>query len=220
VARPGREARAGPARSSTAVAQHLSRSAQLEAASIVAFIHLALELRAHGAPPWLATRSMAAAREEERHARITAALARRAGARVVAPSVELTGVRSLEAIAIENASEGCVREAFGAMLLAEQAGRVADPRLARSLYSIARDEAHHAALSFEIDDHLRARLPPVARRRVADAHEAAVSSLGSAHDADPCADLRSQLGMPSAERAQTLLRRSASLWSARACIAS
>jgi hypothetical protein len=46
--------------------------------------------------------------------------------------------------------EGCVGETFGALLLTWQAERAEDPRVRRALAAIARDEARHAALAWEV----------------------------------------------------------------------
>ena len=53
-------------------------------------------------------------------------------------------MRELEAIAIENAVEGCVRESFGALLATWQAKTAGDARVRAAMKRIARDETRHA----------------------------------------------------------------------------
>jgi hypothetical protein len=152
--------------SAGAMASWLARAAHLEAASIPAFAQLERELAAHGAPERLIAGARRARLDEVRHARIMADLARAAGARVPVVDVAPTVLRSLEEIAVDNAVEGCVREAIGAESLARRARATADPLLARVLAGIARDERRHGHLSWAIDAWARPRLPAVARRRV------------------------------------------------------
>ena len=151
--------------------------AQLEAASVPAFARLARELRAHGAPETLSAEAGRARADERRHARMVAALARRFGARVPRAVVPERDVRSLEAIAIENVVEGCVREAYGALAATHQAAQATDPVVRRAMTAIAADEMRHAALSYAIDDWTRGRLTADARRRVARARDEAHASL-------------------------------------------
>jgi hypothetical protein len=63
------------------------------------------------APKKLVRAAAHAAGDEVRHARATVALARRFGARPTAVNVERSALRSIEAMALENAVEGCVRAA-------------------------------------------------------------------------------------------------------------
>src|SRR5262245_10013390 len=95
--------------------------AELEAASVRAFEVLAAELEQYGAPQRLSEAARAAATDEVRHAASTAEWARALGANVAQVAVPARGVRSLAAIALDNAVEGCVRETFGAVIGAYQA---------------------------------------------------------------------------------------------------
>lgn len=67
--------------------------------------------------------------------------------RAVCPSVEPVTAPNLEALALENAVEGCVRETFGALCGGYQAARAADPVVRRTLAQITRDETTHALVS-------------------------------------------------------------------------
>jgi hypothetical protein len=155
----------------------LARMAYLEAAAIDAFRLLRRDLAAHGAPRRLLRACSRAGRDERRHARTMTALARRRGARVEVPRAEVGPPPALEALATQNAVEGCVREAFGAVVARFQAGAAADRALGAALQRIAREEAQHAALSFQIDAWARARLTPAARSRVDRARAAAAAEL-------------------------------------------
>ena len=111
------------ARNGGEVARFLGEVAHLEAVSVVAFEQLAMELSAHGAPRRLVRGARRAAREEVRHARVMGRFAARAGARLSPLDVATAPPRPIEAIAVENAVEGCVRETFGAVLAMRQAER-------------------------------------------------------------------------------------------------
>jgi hypothetical protein len=150
---------------------------QLEAASVSAFRFLHDELTAAGAPEELRRAARAAARDERRHAALVAALARRYGGAPRRPTVTPTPPRPLSAMAEENAVEGCVREAFGALLACVQAGTSRDPVVRAAMRAIARDEARHAALALAVDGWVRTRLTPAARRRIDAAREAAIDEL-------------------------------------------
>jgi hypothetical protein len=184
---------------------YFAEVARLEAASVDAFRHLRRELVAYRAPRRLVRAAERAARDEIRHARITAALARRYGGVVVAPEVEPRPIRSLEAIALENAVEGCVREGFGALVATWQ-GVVARDRVIRTAMArIARDETRHAALAFDIDAWLRTRLEASARARIEGARRDAFANLTAASVETPAA-IRVPLGLPTRRQSQALAR--------------
>jgi hypothetical protein len=200
------EPRHMPARS--AVGAWLARAAWLEAASIHAFVQLARELGEHGAPPALVRWALLAADEEVRHARAVSRLAARHGAFPPVPEVAPPRPRSLEALAIENAAEGCVREAWGAVIAEWQARAALDPEIRTTFAAIARDEARHAALALAIDQWARQKLDPAAIARVDAAREAAIRELASADDlASPA------LGLPDGPQVRGLYARTLeSLW--------
>ena len=153
----------------------LARMAWLEAASVRSFEQLARELRHHGAPAALVRRAENAARDEARHARIMARLAKRHGARVPAVRVARPRVRDLESIARENAVEACVGETFGAAQAMLWARR--DDDAGRAMRSIAPDELEHAALGWDVAAWAEARLSTDARARVHAARTAAARKL-------------------------------------------
>lgn len=157
--------------------RYLARMAFEEDASIHAFARMRDELARHAAPPRLQREALVAQRDEERHARIMRRLAARHGERVTRARVRATKERSLEAMAIENAVEGCVNETYGAALLAWQAAHAPTAELRASFARIARDERRHAALSWAVDAWARATLDEAGRKRVARAKARAVRRL-------------------------------------------
>jgi hypothetical protein len=189
---------------SQALGKYFAQLAELEAASVTAFRILRDELRAHGAPRRLVRAASRAARDEIRHARATRALARRSGgaAAPVAPTKPVA--RSLEAIALENAVEGCVRETFGALLATHQAEHAADPVVRAAMQRISADETRHAALSWQVARWLDTRLSPAARTRVTAARRHAARELvqGAAHEEAPA--FATRIGLPDRPRAAAL----------------
>jgi len=197
---------ASPARCGSIAAALLADMARLEAASVPAFRRLARELGARGAPRRLVRLAERSARDEVRHARVMARLARRRGALEVPASVQLEPAvaRPLEALAIENAVEGCVRESFAALLATRQGERAQDGDVRSEMRAIARDETRHAALAWAIDAWIAPRLPPPARARVRAAMHAAVRELRSQLGALPH-EVTGPLGLPHAGEARALL---------------
>lgn len=188
-----------------ALGKYFSSLGELEAASIGAFARLARELVAHGAPPDLPVRAESARRDEIRHARVMARLARKYGQRVPpVPPVSRT-VRELEAIAIENAVEGCVRETFGALLATWQARAAADTSIRNVMLTIAEDETEHAALAWDLAEWLDERLSPDARARVDVARQRAIEELEAELGASVPRQLTVTAGLPRTEAALALL---------------
>jgi hypothetical protein len=178
-----------------AAAAWLARAAFLEAASVDAFRLLRRDLAALGAPRRLLRAASRAARDEKRHARRMRSLARRSGQTPPPASrVTATTLPTLEAMATENAVEGCVREAFGALIACYQAARATDRELAAAMRRIAVDEARHAALALRIDAWARPRLDRKARARMDLAHEEAVNEL--LHEMETSVAPRARLGLP------------------------
>lgn len=160
------------------VGQWLAGAAHLEAASVHAFRLLGRELAAHGAPRRLVDGARRALRDEARHARITSRLARAHGA--VPPPVRVARARrrSLEELAVENATEGCVRETFAAMLAMWQARAAADPAIRDAMAALAPDEIPPRRAGLE-----RRRLgaPPPRSRRPPPRRRSAPESGRRAH---------------------------------------
>jgi hypothetical protein len=190
-------------------ARWYAEAMHMEAASVPAFERLAAELAALGAPARLVRGARAAARDEVRHARAMMLLGARVGARPTDVVVSPLGRRSLEAIAIENAVEGCVNEGFAALLCEYQAQTATDPALAHAMTAIASDEQSHADLAFAISAWLDTQLAPSQRAAVDDAVTRALATLPdlAARDAHRFSVTASTLGLPSPTSAHALASR-------------
>jgi hypothetical protein len=179
--------------------------ARLEAAAVIAFERLADELEAHGAPRELVHRARRSAADEVRHAEVTRGLAARFGGVFEAPHAELGPVRDLEAIARENAAEGCVRETYGALVAMWQAEHAEDREVREALAAIAGDELGHAELSWEIARWIEPRLDDAARARVDAARGEAASRLREEVLGSPDRALVAVAGLPRADDAAALV---------------
>jgi hypothetical protein len=152
---------------------YLLRAMHLEAESVRAFERIARELRALGAPDELADAALAAARDERDHAERCARLADAP----LAIATDDLPVRGYLDLAIDNAIEGCVGEAYAALANVVQARTAAHPVLRAHFAAIATDELAHAALAHAIAAWLDGLLSPAERRQVHEAHAAAVRTL-------------------------------------------
>jgi hypothetical protein len=188
--------------------------AYLEGASVHAFERLARELEAHGAPSRLRRAALRAAREEVGHARVATSLASKTGARMRKPRVAARSpVRSLVAMALENAVEGCVNETFGAAVAMVQSITARDARIRGALRPIASDEMRHAELAWSVAEWVETRLSAPERGRVKRARTRAVRALMSNAACEIERELVDELGLPDARVALSLVRDLAtSLW--------
>lgn len=178
----------------------LAAMAELEAASVPAFDRLTRELATWGAPEDLVRRAWLAMRDEIRHTRVMRALARQHGHAPRAIAVPPLPCRSLEAIAHENAIEGCVREAYGALVATYQAER-ASPELRAAFSAIAVDERRHAELAEDVHAWILGRLEAAPREAVERARTRAEAELrASVMTSRAC----SELGLPSGPDAVAL----------------
>ena len=184
--------------------RYFTEVAHLESASVVAFRAIGRQLAIFGAPASLRRAARRAARDEIAHARITRKLAERFGGRYVPPQITAKPATSLETVASENATEGCVRETFGALLATYQAEKAADPQVRRTMQRIARDETRHAALAWRIANWAEDRLDSAARERVRAARTASVETLLVELDYQASDSLNSVAGVPSGAQAQKL----------------
>jgi hypothetical protein len=196
---------AATSRAPNAVGAHFAAMATLEAASVVAFRRLRRQLAAFGAPRELLDRIRTAARDEIRHARATAALARKYGAKPAAPCIAATGAVSLFEIALENAREGCVRETYGALVAHAQVVRAADADVRAVMAAIADEETQHAALSWDIAAWIEGQLGEEERAELARARRKAFANLAR-ELAEPIApSLAEAAGVPAAPVALAML---------------
>lgn len=192
---------------------YLAQAAYLEQASVRAFLTLARELEAAGAPRHLVSRARRSAREERKHARVTATLACRYGARVSRPRVLPARRRSLLEIASENAVEGCVRETFGALVAMFQARTARDTVVHDAMIGIAEDETRHAELAWEVHAWCLRELGTEQAGRVHAAMRTAVDRLTPAAWSD---GVREPMGLPTERASGAMIEwLRARLWNAR-----
>jgi hypothetical protein len=189
----------------SAIGSYFARMAHLEAASVPAFGRMRGELESLGAPRSLLARVDRAVRDERRHARVIDRVARRFGARVQPPRVRRFRERSVEAMARENAIEGCVRETFGALVAVWQAEHATDGDVKRTMARIAVDETEHAALSWAVARFFEAKLSPRNRKGIERARSRAIAQLHAELSNDPHPDVVAHAGLPRASDALRLL---------------
>lgn len=202
---PAGLARATVKRASSPLGDYFASAAHLEAAAVHAFRRLHDELAASGAPPRLLRAARRAQRDEVRHVRVTARLARRFGGTPAPARVSQLPLRALDAVALENAVEGCVRETFGALFASFQAANALDSEIAQAMDVIARDETRHAALSWAIARWAARRLDPAARARIAARCREAVEALRREADSRVPAELTAQAGVPTAAQQRAMV---------------
>jgi hypothetical protein len=150
------------------LADHWTREAAFEHASIASFAQLTLDLLAVGAPPGLIASAQRAALDEIEHAQIAFGLATAyGGGAAVGPAAlaALPGAcRSLAEIARTTFVDACVGESVASAVLAERARQAVDPALRELLVKMADDEERHAELAWSIVAWaLRSGEPEVAR---------------------------------------------------------
>jgi hypothetical protein len=140
-----------------ALAATWTQSARAEHASVPAFSCLSLALMAVGAPARLVEAAHRAALDEIEHARRAFALASCYGGTAVAPGelAELQFAPSatpagVPELAEESLLDGCLNEGLAAAIAADASARAGDPVVRETLAAIARDEAAHAELAWEI----------------------------------------------------------------------
>ncbi|HEX6245410.1 MAG TPA: ferritin-like domain-containing protein [Polyangiales bacterium] len=192
----------------------LAHMAHLEAAGVVAFERLAIELRAHGAPEELIEQALTAAEDERRHADSLSALARARGGQPVEVQTLPFAVRSVLELALENAVEGCIRETYGALVGAHQATRARDLDVRLAMRTIAPEEARHAALAHGVHTWSLTRLNADERDAVRRAQVSAVFTLARECALPPDPEVMEQAGLPDSGMACALLGELArELWS-------
>ena len=159
------------------VAEWLAYAAELERVSVDAFRILALELELNGAPASLVTAARVAEADEVRHTRMLERFARKAGATLTPRPVHDRPARTLKAVAIENAVEGCVRETFGALVAGHQASTATMGELRLAMKRIYVDETAHAQLAWDVHAWILPQLSEAERAEVKSAMAVAQSDL-------------------------------------------
>jgi hypothetical protein len=133
-----------------------AQRAAAEWASVPAFFDLADQLRACGAPPALSARAHQAADDEVRHALLAAIVAADLGAGALtlapasAPRPAVQGRAGLTRLAAESWLDGCLGEGLAAAFAATEAQLAEAPAIRAAQAQIARDEAAHAALAWDV----------------------------------------------------------------------
>ncbi|HEX8789974.1 MAG TPA: ferritin-like domain-containing protein [Polyangiaceae bacterium] len=197
----------GPVPRGRELGVHFARAACMEAGSVEAFRMLRDELIAHGAPRRLVKAASRAMRDEMRHVRQTTALARRFGEEPVPPrQVPARPHRSFDAVALENAVEGCVRETYSALECAWQAEVAADPVVRATMRRIARDEMRHLELSWAVHAWALGRLDAEGRARVQAAQRREIATMLDELSCDPQESLRRTGGLPRAAQSRALVQ--------------
>ncbi len=187
------------------VGGYFARMARLEAESVFAFEFLERDLTRHGAPRELIDATREAAEDEVRHTGVASALARQHGAEPERARPCQQEPRCLTELAVENASEGCLREALGAVVGSYQA-RAAGCRMTRLLLSgVARDELRHASLSYRIGAWLWPRLSRVERARVLSGMARTTRELRCELALSPASALQKTAGLPDARRVRAMV---------------
>lgn len=134
--------------------------AQGECASIPAFLALARDLRAVGAPEHLVRRALTAADDEARHTALCAQLAGAHAGLAIAPlvmppppSADRNRAAALLRLALESWFDGCLGEGAAAARARRSFRGASDPQARGALGLIARDEQRHADLGWDILAH-------------------------------------------------------------------
>ena len=194
---------------------YFAMAAQLEAVSVPAFHRLARELAAHHAPVSLVRAARSAARDEVKHTRMMQSLARRHGVEPMLPRIGALAVRGLEAIAIENAIEGCVGETMGAIVATAQAARAEDRSTRRAMAIVARDETEHAILAWRVHAFCMTQLGGAAQARVREALLEATHAMEAGTVAVQSPSVQRRAGLPELATAKAMIAAAReSLWSA------
>ncbi|HZF50426.1 MAG TPA: hypothetical protein VE093_17330 [Polyangiaceae bacterium] len=99
----------------------------------------------------------------------------------------------------------CVRETYGALVAAWQARASVDPVVRAVMRRIARDEARHAALGWEVARWAEARLSRADRARVSEARDSARRALSEAATQEVPEELIRYAGLPRPAHARAIL---------------
>lgn len=178
------------------VGHYFAEIASLEAAAVTAFAYLVKELEAYDAPQSFIDIAKDAIREETEHAELTAMLATSYGATPWEVSVPPFALRPIDEIAIENATEGCVRETFASACAMWQALHADTAAVRMVMERIAVEESRHAALSWQIDEWLMAQLTPAQQERCREAKRATIAELEASFTEATSPRLQAAAGLP------------------------
>lgn len=138
-----------------ALAEAWAKDGLFEHASVATFARFAIQLLSVGAPARLLHETLAAGRDEIRHAELCFALASAyAGQPLEADCFpigdQLKVDRTLPEIVTETVVEGCIGETLAAMQAAAQLELASDPAVVAALASTIEDESRHAELAWRV----------------------------------------------------------------------
>jgi hypothetical protein len=138
-----------------ALADAWAKDGLFEHASVATFARFAIQLLAIGAPARLLHETLAAGRDEIRHAELCFALASAyAGEPLEADCFPIGDTlqidRTLPAIVMETVVEGCIGETLAAMQAAAQLELSTDPAVVAALEATIEDESRHAELAWRV----------------------------------------------------------------------
>jgi hypothetical protein len=136
------------------LAEHWTRIASFEHASVASFVRASVDLLALGAPPALILATQRALLDEIEHARLAFGLASAYAGTLVGPGAIAIGGAIAERIDARTIVEGlvyeaCVGETLAALEAREAAAWAENPVVASILEQIAADELRHAELGWQ-----------------------------------------------------------------------
>jgi hypothetical protein len=183
-----------------------ARDAQLEYASVPAFVQLAYELTALRAPRALVQRALDAVRDESQHAAGCAALASSHLRHTVSPTLPKYTPRPILAcraglirLAVESWVDGALVEGAAAQHAARAAELASPGPAQRLLRRIAVDERRHAELAWDILAWALTQAPEEARAALRSVSEHAPRRLTET-DAPPDLERYGRVGAPELDR--------------------
>ncbi len=184
----------------------LAEASHAQSVSRMALRAVEWELEAHDAPLELVCGARCVAAAALNNAAMLETLALRWGVRPGQPTVVSVPVRPVEALAAENATQGCVRETWAALEARYQSLAARDPVIRRTMGRVACDALRHAELSWSVDAWARRRLGRVARERVERARLRSVQDLLGALSLERERELCIEAGLPTVATARGLAR--------------
>ena len=128
---------------------YFARAANLEAASVIAFIELAAQLQKWKAPHAFIVRCLQAAEDERRHTKIMMTIAQQYTQSIPALQIERQP-SDLFSMALHNATEGCIHETWSALEAHLISHSAKTPELRSAFAVISREESAHAQLSWDL----------------------------------------------------------------------
>jgi len=138
-----------------ALSEAWSRDGLFEHASVATFARFAIQLMSVGAPAHLLRETLAAGRDEIRHAELCFALASGYAGEPLEPDAfpidaQLAIDTELTAIVLETVVEGCIGETLAALQARAQLDATTDAAVRAALEATVEDETRHAELAWKV----------------------------------------------------------------------